>query len=257
VRQDRVVAKGLLEIPLLGPLRGRAGLRFDWVDTRREKIVAALQPYGAGRVALGSGEIGIALDTRAGKLTEERGFRLLANVRHAPAILDNDFAFTKFRGEASSLFGGHVFTDLLLELRVAGEKNWGRYPFFDAAFLGGAAFVSPADLSAPFGGAVLRGFDLNRFAGDSSLAGNAELRIALGKANLFLPLRYGVSMLGDTGRVFVSTESSSRWHYGLGGGLWLALYATAPGAVISSAINATVVRSEERTSFYFSSGFGL
>ena len=208
-------------------------------------------------MTLGSGEAGIALDTRSGALTAQRGFRLLAKVSHTPAIFGNESAFTKFRGEASSFIGWHVLTDMLLDLRAAGEKNWGRYPFFDAAFVGGAAFVSAADVAAPFGGAVLRGFDLNRFAGDSSIAGNAELRIALGKANLFLPLRYGVSMLGDTGRVFVSTESSSRWHYGAGGGLWLALFATAPGSVISSAVNVTIVHSEERTSFYFSSGFGL
>jgi hypothetical protein len=104
---------------------------------------------------------------------------------------------------------------------------------------------------------VLRGYDLNRFAGDSSVVGNAELRITLGKATVFLPLRYGLSALGDTGRVFVAGESSSKWHYGAGGGLWLAIYASAAGAVLSSSVNATIVRSDERTSFYFSSGFGL
>ena len=77
------------------------------------------------------------------------------------------------------------------------------------------------------------------------------------KANVFLPLRYGVSGLGDVGRMFVTGESSSRWHSGVGGGLWLALFATASGAQIATSMNALVVRSDERTSFYFAGGFGF
>ena len=67
----------------------------------------------------------------------------------------------------------------------------------------------------------------------------------------------GMAGLGDLGRVFVAGESSSRWHSGVGGGLWLALFATAPGAQIATSFNALVVRSDERTSFYFAGGFGF
>ncbi|MFL5454186.1 MAG: hypothetical protein ACJ78V_19885 [Myxococcales bacterium] len=257
VHQRRFVANGLVEVPLLGPLRARAGLSLESANTRPENIIAVLRPYGGGSFTLAGVETGLALDTRSGTLTEQRGFKLLGKVRYSPALFDNDSAFTKLRGEASTFLGGHILTDLLLDLRVAGERNWGRYPFFDAAFIGGTAFVSGLDPNAVFGGGVLRGYDLNRFAGDSSVVGNAELRITLGKATVFLPLRYGLSALGDTGRVFVAGESSSKWHYGAGGGLWLAIYASAAGAVLSSSVNATIVRSDERTSFYFSSGFGL
>jgi hypothetical protein len=106
-------------------------------------------------------------------------------------------------------------------------------------------------------GNTLRGYDLNRFAGDASLVGNGEVRIALGKGSYILPLRYGLVALGDLGRVFVSGETSSKWHYGVGGGLWLALFASGKAFEIASSVNATVVRSDERTSFYFTSGFGL
>lgn len=43
----------------------------------------------------------------------------------------------------------------------------------------------------------------------------------------------------------------------LGGGLWLALFASGMAFEIASSVNATVVRSDEGTSFYFTSGFGL
>jgi hypothetical protein len=161
------------------------------------------------------------------------------------------------RGEASAYVGAHVLTDVLLDLRISGERNWGRYPFFEAAYIGGAAFRSGLDVNALFGGGVLRGYDLNRFAGDASIVGNSELRVALGKTVVFLPIKYGAVALGDAGRVFVAGESSSRVHTGFGGGLWLAVFAAAPGAQIASALNATLFRSEEGTSFYFSAGFGL
>lgn len=44
---------------------------------------------------------------------------------------------------------------------------------------------------------------------------------------------------------------------GVGGGQWLALFATVPGAQIAIAINAKVIRSGEGTSFCFTFGFGL
>ena len=257
VRQERFLANAAIDVPLVGPLHGRAGVVIESVYTRRARIIAALQPYGAGGLTLAGGELGVAMDTRSGYLTALRGFKLLAKVRYSPAILDNESAFTKFRGEASTFVGARILTDVLLDLRVSGERNWGRYPFFDAAFIGGAALPSGLDVNSSFGGGVLRGFDLNRFAGDSSIVGNAELRVALGKANVFLPLRYGVLGLADTGRVFFAGESSSLWHYGVGGGVWLALFATTPGAILALSLNACVVRSEENTSFYFSSGFGL
>ncbi|HZX96846.1 MAG TPA: hypothetical protein VFE90_20165 [Myxococcales bacterium] len=257
LRQEKLLANALAEAPLAGPLRARVGVLLETVHTREENVVAALQPYGAGWMTVPGGEVGIALDTRAGVLTSRRGFNLLATVRFSPAWFGNEHAFTKLRAEAATALGAHLLTDVLFDLRIAGEKNWGTYPFFDAAYVGGAAFRSGLEVSAPFGGGLLRGYDLNRFAGDASLAGNAELRVALGKANLFLPLRYGVAALGDLGRVFADGESSSRWHFGAGGGLWVALFATATGAQLATSINAMVVRSDERTSFYLSGGFGF
>jgi len=104
-------------------------------------------------------------------------------------------------------------------MRVAGEKNWGTYPFFESAFIGGAATRSPLDLTYTSIGNLLRGFDLNRFAGDASVVSNNELRIALGKYSALLPLRYGILGLADVGRVFLAGESSKTWHWGAAGTL--------------------------------------
>jgi hypothetical protein len=103
----------------------------------------------------------------------------------------------------------------------------------------------------------LRGYDLGRFAGDSSLTANAELQVALGRLHAGLPLRYGLVALSDVGRVFVGGQSSSRWHPGYGGGVWLGIFASGIDFQFVSLLNATLVHSDEGTSFYLFSGFGL
>jgi hypothetical protein len=257
VRQEQLVVSPVLEMALAGPLRSRAGVLFKHVQGAQDSGIGATGLYGSGSTTLASGELGLALDTRSGVLTAQRGVSLLVSGRHTPKLFGNEAAFSKVRAEATAVTGAHILTDVMLDLRVAGEKNWGRYPYFEAAFLGGAAQRSQLDMTGVTGGSTLRGYDLNRFAGDASVVGNAELRVALGKARAFLPFRYGLVALSDLGRVFRAGESSSRWHSGYGGGLWLALLASGAGFQIATSMNATVVRSDEGTAFYFSSGFGL
>lgn len=62
--------------------------------------------------------------------------------------------------------------------------------------------------------------------------------------------------LCDFGRVFLAGESSSKWHTGSGGGIWLGLSTLAPYALAAS-LRAAVVKSEEGISFYVFPGFGL
>ena len=94
-----------------------------------------------------------------------------------------------------------------IALRAGAHGVLGDPPFQYAAFLGG--------------GSSLRGHRSNRFAGDAAVHGSAELRTKLGRANLMLARGdIGAFALGDVGRVFLSGESSTRWHSALGGGLW-------------------------------------
>jgi hypothetical protein len=72
-----------------------------------------------------------------------------------------------------------------------------------------------------------------------------------------LPFRYSLVALGDVCRVFASPESSSRWHSAAGGGIWVAVSASAWAFQVGSSFNAIAVRSDERTAFYLSTGLGL
>jgi hypothetical protein len=257
VRQEQLTAYPLLETSLFGPLRGHIGALVKHVSGVSSTGTAASGILGSQAMTLGSGELGVSLDTRTGVLSSIRGFRLQLIGRHTPAIFGNSDAFSKVRGEASAAVGGRVLTDVFLDLHVAGEKNWGQYPFFEAAFLGGTALPPVLNLTGATVGLPLRGYDANRFAGDAAVVGNAELRVSLGRFTALLPFRYGLLGLGDVGRVFVSSKTSSRWHSAAGGGIWLAVFASGWAFQVGSSFNAVVVRSDERTAFYLSTGFGL
>ena len=122
----------------------------------------------------------------------------------------------------------------VLALRVGGQKAWGNYPYFDAAVVGG--------------GSTLRGWRQERFAGDASLYGNAELRFFLTRFFLLLPGDLGAFGLADAGRVYLSGESSDTWHTAFGGGLWVSFLGRA------NTLSVSMAHGREGNGFYFRSG---
>ena len=93
---------------------------------------------------------------------------------------------------AVGLAAGHA--SIPLALRVGGMATFGRTPYFDAAYLGGGGTFT--------GDVTIRAYRAQRFAGDESVFGNADLRILLGRVKLLFPGDYGVLGFFDVGRVF-------------------------------------------------------
>lgn len=96
-----------------------------------------------------------------------------------------------------------------LALRGGGEAVWGTPPLQYAPAVGGSSTV--------------RGFQTQRFRGDASLYGSAELRNRIGSINLLLAKgAFGTIAVADAGRVFGEGPAfdEDKWHYGFGGGLW-------------------------------------
>jgi hypothetical protein len=92
---------------------------------------------------------------------------------------------------------------------------------------------------------------VNRYAGDASAYGSAELRLSLFRLKLVLPARLGIFGLADVGRVFLAGESSDRWHGAAGGGLSLAFLERA------YTFSLAVASGEEHTSLYIQAGYGF
>ena len=142
-------------------------------------------------------------------------------------------------GEAHATAAAYVRVARTLEptlaLRAGAKRVWGTFPFHEAAFVGGAS--------------TLRGWSEQRFAGDASVYGNAELRLTLARFFLFVPGELGVFGLADVGRVHAPGETSHAWHSGFGGGLWLAPLRRANVVTLAAA------RGPERTGVYLGTGF--
>jgi len=152
-----------------------------------------------------------------------------------PAAWDVDSTYGEIHGEASTYLTPNTSFGPTLAVRAGAKKVWGAYPFFEAAFVGGSDNV--------------RGLRTQRYAGDASVFGSAELRARLGRYYIILPGTFGVLALGDVGRVYLEGESSDTWHTGYGGGFWFA--PLTPGNTLSFAI----VRGDDRTALYVQAGF--
>jgi hemolysin activation/secretion protein len=159
---------------------------------------------GDDRSIFGAG-VTFLLDFRDAEIATRRGALLhLALWSHFDPF-ETTAPFQRYSGDARGYVSAGPAT---LALRLAGEKLNGRFPFYEAAFLGGAN--------------SLRGYNLNRFSGDGSLEGSAELRFSLFRLKLLVPSQVGVFFFGEAGRVYVRESSPDGWHADAGGGISLA-----------------------------------
>jgi hypothetical protein len=213
-------------------------LKYVSTDRRPDRFLGTLgNVYGTGNF----GEVGAGAtlrhDSRDRRTAATRGVFLELGGNAYPAIWDVDSTFGEVHGEAATYLTARAPLSPRLALRVGGKKLWGRYPYFESAFIGGASTV--------------RLGRVNRYAGDASAYGSAELRLALARLELVLPAQVGIFGLGDVGRVFLAGESSDKWHGAAGGGIWIAYLDRA------YTFSLALASGEERTRLYAQAGFGF
>ena len=99
--------------------------------------------------------------------------------------------------------------ELTLSTLLKGKMLWNdNYDFFQAAAIGG-------DFD-------MRSYRYGRFIGKQSFTQSTDLRLTLGKTKQnFIPLKYGILVGYDYGRVWIDEEKSKKWHQSIGGGLWV------------------------------------
>ena len=190
------------------------------LSSNKDKFIGSLDHplYGIdsfGQVGV-QGEI--AYDTRNNPAYATRGFSVKVAGAVYPGVWDVKSAFGSINGEARTYVTAPIPTNPTLALRMGGKKVWGTFPFHESAFLGGPGLAG----SGASNGNV-RGFRKNRFAGDTALYGNSELRLVLAKIKLLVPGELGLFGAADAGRVMYAKDpdDADTWHTGVGGGLWL------------------------------------
>jgi len=222
VKQGVLALEPTLVLPMGPMFRVSAGLSARWSHTGENdgRFIAALRDtlLGARNFGQVGARVAFELDSRDRLINPLHGLHLVVAGRIQPAVWDVPSTFGSGEAEVTTFFSAPIATTPTLALRFGGKRVWGRYPFQESAFLGGRD--------------NLRGYHSERFAGDASLYGSAELRLTAGISYGFLPALWGVFGNVDAGRVYVDGDSPGGWHSGVGGGLWCAFLTRANTASI-------------------------
>jgi hypothetical protein len=214
------------------------GPRAKYLQTSAEAdtLLGATRPYGVGDFGQVGANMRFAIDTRNRKAAARTGMLFSAEGNYYPKAWSVDEPF----GETHGTFDAHLW---LVHLRAGGKKVWGRYPFHEAAFLGGPDTV--------------RSLRRERYAGDAAVFGNAELRLPLFRFTVLLPIRVGVLGLADVGRVYFEGEASEKWHKGFGGGVWFSLLKPENTLSVTAAMDPDATGADRTLRVYFNAGFAF
>ncbi len=193
-------------------------------------------PYGTGHFGLIGGRATLEFDSRDNSGYPKKGLHLTAEGAVYPRVWDVVSTFGEVHGAISTYLTAPIPTEPTLALRAGGQKVWGTFPFREAAYIGGAR--------------SLRGYRSQRFAGDASAYGNAELRIAIGRIKILVPGQFGFFGLADAGRVFFDDDpaDADTWHTAFGGGLWLSFIDRL------QTVSVAVVSGDDLTGLYVQAG---
>jgi outer membrane protein assembly factor BamA len=233
LQPSMVFALGTRASLRIGPV-----LKYVSTDERPDRFLASLgNLYGTGNFGEVGGGFTLRFDSRDRAAMAQKGLFVEVGGSAYPPIWDVDSTFGEVHGEAATYLSVSAPLDPTLALRVGGRKLWGRYPYFEAAFIGGSSTV--------------RLGRINRYAGDASAYGSTELRLSLTRVRVILPATFGIFGLADAGRVFLAGESSDTWHSAAGGGVWLSYLERA------YTLSLAIAKSDERTGIYAQAGLGF
>lgn len=179
------------------------------------KYINAILPSDRGEEGLSGGkwyagaQVSAQINARNNELFTTRGAAVDVYAKRLQDLTAHTGGFTEVGASAS------FYTDFLYKKHVVlatsfgAAHNIGTFSFPQAQYLG---FKEN-----------LRGFRMQRFAGRTRAYNNTELRVNFGTLNLYLLKGpFGVLGFHDIGRVWTDDETSSVWHRGYGGGLWMA-----------------------------------
>jgi hypothetical protein len=184
-------------------------VQYAVTDSNAQRYVTTSQPYGSGEFGQAGLRLNLSHDGRDQAANPHRGALLDLTGAFYPAIWNVTSPFGAITVTAATYLTLPIPLRPVLALRGGGRKVFGTSPFQESAFVGGRSSVR---ILVP-----------QRYAGDGSLSGTAELRIPLAHFAFVLPLDLGLFGFFDVGRVYVDGDSPGGWHTAAGGGLWLGI----------------------------------
>jgi hypothetical protein len=191
-------------------------LQYSTIDSVPGRYISEVQPYGYGNFGEAGLRLGFHSDTRDHSLAPAHHRNVLLDLCATayPAVWDVRKPYGALDALAATYIPLPVPVHPIVALKAGGRKLIGsEFPFHDAAFLGGR----PSE----------RGLPRERYAGDASIFGTAELRIPVAQFSLLLPFDTGVYFYGDAGRVYMDGASPGGWHTTDGAGAWIGILSPA------------------------------
>ena len=184
------------------------------------------QPFGGIEARLSSNNLAIPL-------LADNGLKYDVYARHSVNLKDTDQQTTKVGGNLS--FYRMLTKAINFATRFGVEYNTGDPEFYQLASMGGRSNYRAARV--------------DRYLGHKMVYQNIDLRfMGFGFGKGEVPTIGGFILGLDHGRVWLNGEDSSTWHFGYGGGVWIAPL----GATI---LSLTYFLDEERGRLNFAAGF--
>jgi hypothetical protein len=192
--------------PVIGKLT--AGPVLLWTDADPDPGSPFANEFAEGRDVKGrvGARLALDMDQASRGPASERGWTFNGELTGYPPLWDVEESFNTARAV------GAVYLPLPGEaahvaLRAGGAVASGPFPLQHAPSIGGRE--------------TLRGYHYQRYSGETSAFGSAELRVPIGWTPLLVKWRTGVFGLADAGRVWFEQQSPGGWHTAVGGGIWL------------------------------------
>jgi Omp85 superfamily domain len=163
---------------------------------------------GSGKINLIEGTASLSLDFRNRSTLPTNGTLFYAEYNNG-FVTNLDY---NNYGKLLLIGTGYIslpkFFPLTMGLKAGVGKSFGKIPFYNQFNLGQNTY--------------LKGYRNNRFTGKSIAFLQAGLRMnLLGFDGSVVPMKIGILGFFNAGRVYQSGESSTKWHSGYGGGLFI------------------------------------
>ncbi len=182
-------------------------VRYTTTDSVANSFISSQRPYGFRPFAQAGVQAAMHYETRTYPDSSKPRAVLNMTASGYPAMLDASSSYQAIEGVALTYITLPIPNKPVVALRGGGKKLFGSFPYFDAAFLGG--------------GSSFRAEHRQRYAGNATLFGSAELRVPLADFAFILPLNIGALGFYDAGQVYADGETNSGWHTAAGGGFWI------------------------------------
>ncbi len=186
----------------IGPI-----VRSTRTDSAKSDFLAQTRPYGFSSFSEAGVEVKLHFDSRIVPDSARPRFVVDFSGAGYPGFWDAKTAYESIEGYALGFIPIPIATKPVIALRGGGKKLYGNFPYFDAAFIGG--------------GSSFRTEHRQRFAGDASIYGSAELRVPLFKVATLVPTDIGALAFTDAAKVYVDDDAAGGWHTAAGGGFWI------------------------------------